>query len=117
MEKIIHFNTFYGSDAEEKKLNILDALEAVFGVSTDAKQIFEDPENEEDGFDLYLKYENLDFVDYDFLKSIAVENEIYIMVYNLEMQTMFGYWYDEDDEWVDNEITEEIIAPIEKVFE
>ena len=117
MTKIIHFNTFYGEDAEDTKLNVLDALEAEYGISSDAKQVFENPDDEADGFDLYLKYVDLKSINTDFLKSLATENELYVLVYDLALKTKIGYWFDEDDEWVKDKIDEETSVSISKIFE
>jgi uncharacterized membrane protein len=116
MAIVIHFNTFFGEEAEEKKLDLLDKLESEFSSSSDAKQVFEDPENEEDGFDLWLKYDSLSTIDYDLLHSIATEYELYVMVYDLDNKSKLGYWYDEEDEWVDDEITESMEISINAVF-
>ena len=116
MATVIHFNTFFGEEAEEKKLDLLEKLESEFSISSEAKQVFEDPENEEDGFDLWLKYDSLSTIDYDLLHSIATEYEIYVMVYDLDNKSKLGYWYDEEDEWVDDEITEEMEKSINAVF-
>lgn len=38
------------------------------------------------------------------------------MVYDLDNKSKLGYWYDEEDEWVDDEITEEMEISINAVF-
>ena len=116
MAIVIHFNTFFGEEAEEKKLDLLDVLEVDFATSSDAKQVFEDPENEEDGFDLWLKYDSLSTIDYDLLHSIATEYELYVMVYDLENKIHRGYWFDEEDEWIEGEITESMEISVNAVF-
>ena len=55
MATVIHFNTFFGNEAEENKMNILDALESKYGSTVFAELVFENPDNESDGFDLYVK--------------------------------------------------------------
>jgi len=45
MATVIHFNTFFGEEAEENKMNILDALESEYGSTVFAEQVFENPED------------------------------------------------------------------------
>ncbi len=116
MAFIIHFNTFFGEEAEEKKLDLLDKLESKLGISTEAKQAYENPDDESDGFDLYLKYEDEILVDYDLLSKLAIEFEIYVSVYDLENKSKSGYWYDEEDEWIEDEITDEMITSLNENF-
>jgi hypothetical protein len=40
MATVIHFNTFFGEEAEVNKMNILDALESEYGSTVFAEQVF-----------------------------------------------------------------------------
>jgi hypothetical protein len=116
MAIIIHFNTFFGEESEINKLDILDALENEYGSTIYTKQVFENPENEEDGFDLYVQYPEADTVDLGFLKELVDGKDLYILVYDINNNIRHGYWYDEDDEWVENELSSENISEIISVF-
>lgn len=116
MATIIHFNTFYGEEAEENKLNILDALESKYGSTVFAEQVFENPEDESDGFDLYVKYPELSDVNLEFLKSLVIDLDLYVIVYNVENKQKKGYWYDEKDEWITSLIDDEYLDHLLGIF-
>ena len=53
---------------------------------------------------------------YDELMDFSRENDLYVIVYDHNTKKRKGYWYDEEDEWVDDEITEEMEKSINAVF-
>jgi hypothetical protein len=117
MPLILHFNTFFGENAEIAKMDVLDAVFDNLGNTNSVLQKFENPEDEDDGFDLYLKYDleiNLDFA---LLKQLGDEHEIYVLVYDLTKGTRTGYWFDEDDAWVTSSLSNETIQEINRLFE
>ena len=116
MTTIIHFNTFFGEEAEENKLNILDALESKYGSTVFAEQVFENPEDESDGFDLYVKYPELSDVNLEFLKSLVIDLDLDVIVYNVENKQKTGYWYDEEDEWITSSIDDEYLDHLLGIF-
>jgi len=116
MATVIHINTFYGEEAEENKMNILDALESKYGSTVFAEQVFENPEDESDGFDLYVKYPELREVDFDFLKDLVTDLDLYIIVYDTETQLRTGYWYDEDDDWITSPINDQTLVYLSGIF-
>ncbi len=116
MAIVIHFNTFFGEESEINKMDILDALENELGSTIYIKQVFENPENEEDGFDLFVKYPEIESLDLEFLKNLVDGMDLYVLVYDLLNNVRHGYWYDEDDEWMENEITSEDISHVQSIF-
>jgi hypothetical protein len=38
--------------------------------------------------------------------DFAIHNELYVIVYDHDTKSRKGYWYDEDDEWVELENVE-----------
>ena len=90
MATVIHFNTFFDEEGEENKMNILDALELKFGLTAFTEQVFENPEDESDGFDLYVKYPDLSEVDFDFLKDLVIDLNLYVIVYDIEAKQRTG---------------------------
>jgi len=116
MATVIHFNTFFGEEAEENKMNILDALESKYGSTAFAEQVFENPEDESDGFDLYVKYPDLSEVDFDFLKDLVVDLDLYVIVYDLDNKQRTGYWYDEEDEWITSPIDDQTLVNLSGIF-
>jgi hypothetical protein len=117
MSLVLHFNTFYGESAEIAKMDILDSVFESFGNTNLVKQIFENPEDEDDGFDLYLKYDFEIDLDFALLKQLGDEHEIYVLVYDLTKGTRTGYWFDEDDAWVTSSLSSETIQEINRLFE
>ena len=116
MATVIHFNTFFGEEAEENKMNILDALESKYGLTAFAEQVIENPEDESDGFDLYVKYPDLSEVDFDFLKDLVVDLDLYVIVYDLDNKQRTGYWYDEEDEWITSPIDDQTLVNLSGIF-
>jgi len=116
MAIVLHFNTFLGGEADENKLNILDSLESKYGSTAFAEQVFENLEDESDGFDLYVKYPNLSEVDFDFLKDLVMDLDLYVIVYDLEKKQRSGYWYDEEDEWITSPIDDQTLVHLSGIF-
>ena len=116
MATVIHFNTFFDEEGEENKMNILDALESKYGSTAFAEQVFENPDDESDGFDLYVKYPDLSEVDLDFLKDLVVDLDLYVIVYDLDNKQRTGYWYDEEDEWITSPIDDQTLVHLSGIF-
>jgi hypothetical protein len=116
MATVIHFNTFFGEESEENKMNILDALESKYGSTVFAKQVFENPDDESDGFDLYVKYPELSEIDFDFLKDLVTDLDLYVIVYDIETKQRTGYWYDEEDEWITSSIDDQFLDHLFGIF-
>jgi hypothetical protein len=116
MYKIIHFNTFFGAEAEVNKTNILDNLESKFGSTIFAKQIFENPDDESDGFDLYIKYPDQSVVDFEFLTDLVTDLDLYVIVYDFKTKQRTGYWYDEEDEWITTSIDDQFLDYLSGLF-
>jgi hypothetical protein len=116
MATVIHFNTFFGEEGEENKMNILDALELKYGSTAFAEQVFENPDDESDGFDLYVKYPDLSEVDFEFLKDLVVDQDLYVIVYDLDNKQRIGYWYDEEDEWITSPIDDQTLVHLSGIF-
>lgn len=113
---IIHINTFCTKEAEGAKLEILDLIEAELGYPNEAIQIFEDPTNPNDGFDVYLKYLQVRSVPFKLFESIGNDYELYILIFNLETNVRHGYWFDEDDLWVDKDMDDDFIRRLDEIF-
>jgi hypothetical protein len=116
MATVIHFNTFFGEEAEENKMNILDALESKYGSTVFAEQVFENPEDESDGFDLYVKYPELSEVDFDFLKDLVTDLDLYVIVYDVDTKQRTGYWHDEEDEWITSPTDDQTLVHLLGIF-
>ena len=116
MATVIHFNTFFGEEAEENKMNVLDALDSKYGSTVFAEQVFENPEDESDGFDLFVKYPQLSEVDFDFLKELVTDLDLYVIVYNVDTKQRTGYWYDEEDEWITSPIDDKTLVHLSGIF-
>ena len=116
MATVIHFNTFFEEEGEENKMNILDALELKYGSTAFAEQVFENPEDESDGFDLYVKYPELSEVDFDFLKDLVTDLDLYVIVYDVDTKQRTGYWYDEEDEWITSPTDDQTLVHLLGIF-
>ena len=43
--------------------------------------------------------------------DFAIENELYVIVYDHNSKSRKGYWYDEEDEWIEQEIVDDVKYP------
>ncbi len=116
MAIVLHFNTFFREEADENKLKILDSLESKYGSTAFAEQVFENPDDESDGFDLYVKYPDLSEVDFDYLKGLVMGLDLYVIVYDLDNEQRSGYWYDEEDEWITSPIDDQTLVYLSSIF-
>lgn len=114
---IIHINTFSSKEAEVTKLEILDSIEGELGYPDNAIQIFEDPINPNDGFDVFLKYLQVTSVPYDLFQSLGKNHGLYFLVFDLQTNVRRGYWYDEDDLWVEKLMDSSFIKSLDEIFE
>lgn len=114
---IIHINTFSSKEAEVTKLEILDSIEGELGYPDNAIQIFEDPINANDGFDVFLKYLQVTSVPYDLFQSLGKSYGLYFLVFDLQTNVRRGYWYDEDDLWVEKLMDSSFIKSLDEIFE
>jgi hypothetical protein len=118
MDIVIHLNTFYSKDAEGIKMDVLEKIEQILGYPDIAVQEFENEEEPEEGFDVYLKYSGVDFIPFKEFESLAVNYEIYVLVIDLNSSVRYGFWFDEEDEWVEkkmpSEYIDELIAVLKK---
>ena len=101
----IDFNSFSPEDDDLKESciefiqNILDNSEKV----TIKKEDENDPES---SYSLFLNYSNHtlnDFSFYDELMDFSRENDLYVVVYDHNTKKRKGYWYDEEEEWIEQE--------------
>ena len=70
----------------------------------------EDSTEDESSFALLFHFKELNMEDFslwDELKEFAAENELYMLAYDHHSNSRKGYWCDEEDEW----ITQEIMIP------
>ncbi len=114
---IIHINTFYSKEAEATKLEILDSIEDELGYPDKAIQIFEDPTNPDDGFDVFLKYLQVTNIPFDLFQSLGKNHGLYFLVFDLQTNIRHGYWYDEDDFWVEKVMDSTFIKTLDEIFE
>lgn len=117
MSLILHFNTFFSESAEIAKMDVLDSIFESYGNTNEVKQVFENPEDDDDGFDLYLKYDFEINIDFAHLKQLGDDHEVYVLVYDLAKQIRIGYWLDEDDAWITSPLSTETIEKMTLLFE
>lgn len=67
-------------------------------------------ETDNDGeINILMSYPELTFNDilWGELQEFGVSNMVYVIVYEHESKTRKGFWYDEDQEWVEQDMNEE----------
>jgi hypothetical protein len=102
----IDFNSFW-SDQVDLKDTCVEFVESTVGSANKVVVLKEDNEDPESSFSLFFNYENLqldDFEFYDDLMDFARENELYVIIYDHTSKMRKGYWYDEDEDWIEQEV-------------
>lgn len=109
----IDFNTFW-NEQDELKDSCIEYIYSILGPSEKTTISKDDESDPESSFSIYLNYSNYtlnDFNFYDELMDFAIENELYVIVYDHNSKSRKGYWYDEDDEWIEQEIGNDVKYP------
>ena len=73
------------------------------------KEIKEDPEDEESCIELVFQYYDLTLNAHDAwneMADFARQNELYVVVYDHDTYDRMGFWYDEQDEWIEQNFGE-----------
>jgi len=109
MALTIDINIFW-SGQEDLKTECIKFIEANIGNPDKTTIINEDESDPEAGYSLLFYYKDLSLNDFSFwdeLYDYANETELYVIVYDHSTHIRKGYWYDEDAEWIEQEIEEQ----------
>jgi hypothetical protein len=101
----IDFNSFW-FEQDELKESCIEFIQNILGPSDKLTILKEDENDSESSFSVYFNYSNYQlnsFGFFDELMDFAIHNELYVIVYDHDTKSRKGYWYDEDDEWVELE--------------
>jgi len=101
----IDFNSFW-FEQDELKESCIEFIQNILGPSDKLTILKEDENDSESSFSVYFNYSNYQLNSFDFfdeLMDFAIHNELYVIVYDHDTKSRKGYWYDEDDEWVELE--------------
>lgn len=96
----IDFQLFMQDDLDAAKDSCTDFIETILGPPDKPAVIDE----EESLLFNYSKYTLTDFEFYDELMDFARETELYVIVYDHDIKTRRGFWFDEYDEWIEQEM-------------
>jgi hypothetical protein len=105
----IDFNLFWPGQ-EDLETQCTEFIEGTIGAPDKTTILKEDESDDESGYSVLFYYENLSidsFSNWDELYDFANETELYVLVYDHETHIRKGYWYDEDVEWIEQEIGEQ----------
>jgi hypothetical protein len=110
----IDFNSFW-SEQDELKESCIEFIQNILGPSEKVTILKEDENDPESSFSVFLNYSKYtlnDFNFYDELMDFARENELYVIVYDHNTKSRKGYWYDEDDEWIEQDMGDNADYPL-----
>ena len=102
----IDINTFW-ADQDDLKLKCINYIESNIGNPDKITTLKEDETDPESGYSLLFYYKDLTlkvFSLWDELYDYANETELYVLVYDHSTHVRKGYWYDEDDKWIRQEV-------------
>jgi hypothetical protein len=102
----IDFNSFW-TDQNDLKESCIEFIQNILGTSEKITIQYEDENDPESSYSVllnYAKYSLHDFNFYDELMDFARENELYVVVYDHNTKKRKGYWYDEEEDWIEQEM-------------
>ena len=105
----IDFNIFWPGQ-EDLQAQCKEFIEANIGISDNIVILKEDETDEESGYSVLFYYEEFSidsFSNWDDLYDFANETELYVIVYDHSTHIRKGYWYDEEEDWIEQEIGEQ----------
>lgn len=106
---MITIDIYHYAFNDELKDSCIEFTESLIGSSANLRVLKED-ENDPESYSIlfdYAEYNLEDFEFYDELRDFATENEVVVIVYDHDSKTRKGFWYDEEDEWITQEIGEQ----------
>jgi hypothetical protein len=109
----IDFNSF-GSEQDALSKACVEFIENIAGSSEKITILKEDEDDPESSYSVLLNYSEytlIDFEFYDELMDFASENELYVLVYDHNTKNRKGYWYDEEEDWVQQEMGDGVNYP------
>ena len=109
----IDFNSF-GSEQDELKESCIEFIQDILGPSEMVTILKDDENDPESSFSVYINYSKFtlnNFSFYDELMDFARENELYVILYDHNTKSRKGYWYDEEDVWIEQEMDNNAIYP------
>ena len=101
----ITFDTF-STDELELKNKCMRVIPNWIG---EPDQIIEQPDSSdpEGSYAIWFHYKSINMADFEFwtaLETFAVKNEKYVVVYDHQNNKRKGYWYDEESEWIEQDV-------------
>jgi predicted ferric reductase len=107
---MITIDIYHFAFSDELKDTCIEFTESLIGSSKNLRILKEDENDPESSYSILLDYADFnleDFEFYDELRDFATENEVVVIVYDHDSKTRKGFWYDEEDEWITQEIGEQ----------
>ena len=109
MALTIDFNIFWPGQ-EDLETQCIEFIEGIVGTPDKTTIVNEDESDPDAGYSLLFFYKDLSLNDFSFwdeLYDFANETELYAIVYDHSTHIRKGYWYDEDAEWIEQEVGEQ----------
>jgi len=105
----IDFNIFWPGQ-EDLQAQCRQFIEANIGTPDKTTILKEDESDEESGCSILFYYKDLSidsFSNWDELCDFANETELYVIVYDHSTHIRKGYWYDEEEVWIEQQVGEQ----------
>lgn len=105
----IDFNIFWPGQ-EDLQTQCIEFIEANIGSPDKTTTLKEDDSDPESGYSLLFYYKDLSLKEFSFwdeLYDFANETELYVLVYDHSTHIRKGYWYDEEEDWIEQEVGEQ----------
>lgn len=105
----IDFNIFWAGQ-EDLETQCTEFIEANIGTPDKTTIVNEDDSDPEAGYSLLFYYKDFSLNDFSFwdeLYDFANETELYTIIYDHSTHIRKGYWYDEEEDWIEQEVGEQ----------
>ena len=104
---MITIDIYHYAFSDELKESCIEFTESMIGSSKNLRIVKEDENDTESSYSVLFDYPDYNLDDFEFyneLRDFATENEVVVIVYDHDSKTRRGFWYDEDDEWIEQEM-------------
>jgi hypothetical protein len=107
---MITIDIYHYAFSDELRDTCIEFAESLIGSSKNLRILKEDENDLEPSYSILFDYADYNLEDFEFyseLSDFATENEVFVIVYDHDSKTRKGFWYDEEDEWITQEIGEQ----------
>jgi len=104
---MVTIEIYHYAFSDELKDNCIEFTESLIGSTKNLRTLKDDEDDPDSSYLILFDYADYNLENFEFyneLMDFALENEVYIIVYDHDSKTRKGFWYDEEDDWIVQEV-------------